>query len=116
MAVVVYETNNAGASWSRLPSGPLGGFGYPSGLSMTTDGVGILTEDRGVSYRTSDGGRHWHPLRSITAPDTREGLSAAQVSDSTALILVFSGDTGTTLYRSTDGDRQWTVVRQWPPR
>jgi photosystem II stability/assembly factor-like uncharacterized protein len=116
VAVAVYATDDAGASWSRLPSGPLGGFGYPSGLSMTTDGVGILTEERGVSYRTDDGGRHWHPLLSITAPDVREGLSATQVSDSTARILVFSGDTGTTLYRSTDGDRHWTAVRRWPPR
>jgi photosystem II stability/assembly factor-like uncharacterized protein len=123
----LFRTADGGATWMRLVDihmvshrpeepGGISSFGYPSGLSMTGDGVGTLTEDRGVSYRTSDGGRHWHPLRSITAPDTREGLSASQVSDSTALILVFSGDSGTTLYRSTDGDRHWTTVQRWPPR
>lgn len=116
MAVAIYATRDAGASWTRLPSGLLGNFGYPSGLSMTASGTGILTEDRGMSYATSDGGRRWRPLRSVTAPDTREGIAATQVTATTAFILVFSGDTGTTLYRSTDGDRHWTTVNRWPPR
>ena len=116
VAVAIYTTRDAGRSWTRLPSGPLGSFGYPSGLSMTASGVGILTEDRGMSYATSDGGRRWRPLRSITAPDTREGIAATQLSATRAFILVFSGDSGTTLYRSTDGDRHWTTVQRWPPR
>ena len=116
VAVAVFTTDDSGASWMRLPTGRLGGFGYPSGLSMTASGVGILTENRGVTYATSDGGRDWRPLRSITAPDTREGIAATQVTPTMAFVLVFSGDTGTTLYRSTDGDRHWTVVRRWPPR
>jgi len=114
--VRVATSKDAGASWTRLPTGQLGGFGYPSGLSMTASGVGILTEDRGMSYATSDGGRRWRPLRSITAPDTREGIAATQLSATRAFILVFSGDSGTTLYRSTDGDRHWTTVQRWPPR
>ena len=116
VAVQVFSTDDSGTSWTRLPTGHLGSFGYPSGLSMTASGVGILIEDRGRSYATSDGGRRWRPLRSITAPDTREGIAATQVTATTAFILVFSGDTGTTLYRSTDGDRHWTAVHRWPPR
>jgi len=116
VAVQVFTTDDSGASWTRLPTGQLGSFGYPSGLSITASGVGILTEDRGMSYATSDGGARWRPLRSITAPDTREGIAATQLTATTAFILVFSGDTGTTLYRSTDGDRHWTTVQRWPPR
>jgi photosystem II stability/assembly factor-like uncharacterized protein len=124
----LFESEDGGRTWHRLlavrmsgrprssHTGGIDSFGYPSGLSMTADGVGILTEDRGMSYATSDGGRHWRPLRSITAPDTREGIAATQVSATTAFVLVFSGDTGTTLYRSTDGDRHWTPVQRWPPR
>jgi photosystem II stability/assembly factor-like uncharacterized protein len=71
--------------------------------------------DRGMSWVTVDGGRYWRPLRPITAPDAREEFSATQLSHRTAVILVFSGDSGTTLYRTDDGDRRWTVVRRGPP-
>jgi len=116
VAVSVHMTENGGTSWSRLPRGRLGSFGYPSGLTMTAGGDGILTMIRGFSWVTHDGGRHWQPLRSITAPDIRQGLSATQISRRRSVMLVYSGDTGTTLYRSDDGDRTWSLVRRWPAR
>jgi photosystem II stability/assembly factor-like uncharacterized protein len=122
----LFKTTDGGATWVRLIdinfeasrpqlTGGLTGSGYPSALSMTTDGHGLLAMGREFSWRTSDGGRHWHPLRSITSPDAREGFAVDQLSATTALMLVWSGDTGTTLYRTSDGDLHWSIVRRWRP-
>jgi photosystem II stability/assembly factor-like uncharacterized protein len=83
--------------------------------SLTADGYGLLALGRDVSWHTRDGGRHWRPLDSITRPDTREGFGVNQLSATTAVMLVFSGDTGITLYLSTDSDRHWSIVRRWRP-
>jgi photosystem II stability/assembly factor-like uncharacterized protein len=106
-----YETPCTG---SRRPvASGLSGFSDPSALSMAADGRGLLAMDRAWSFRTSDGGRHWQPLRSITSPDTREALAVDQLSPDTALALVWSGDTGTTLYHTTDGGLHWSIVRRF---
>jgi hypothetical protein len=122
----LYQTSDGGATSVRLidihvqGSQPqltrgLTSSGYPSALSMTADGHGLLAMGREFSWRTSDGGRHWLPLRSITSPDVREGFAVDQLSAATALMLVWSGDTGTTLYRTSDGDLHWSVARRWRP-
>jgi len=122
----LYRTSDGGVTWRRLidihfqgsrplMAGGLSGSGYPSALCMAADGHGMLAVDRAFTYRTVDGGRHWRPLRSITSPDTREGLAVDQLSPDTALMLVWSGDTGTTLYHTTDGDLRWSIVRRFSP-
>jgi photosystem II stability/assembly factor-like uncharacterized protein len=122
----LYRTSDGGATWTRLIDirfqgsrtqirGGLRGFGYPSGLSMTAGGYGLLAMGRDVSWYTRDGGRHWRPLYSITRPDTREGFAVSQLSATTALVLVFNGDTGITLYRTIDGDHHWSRLRRWRP-
>jgi hypothetical protein len=55
---------------------------------MAADGHGLLAVDRAFTYRMSDGGRHWQPLRSITSPDTRNGFAVDQLSSDTASMLV----------------------------
>jgi photosystem II stability/assembly factor-like uncharacterized protein len=122
----LYETSDGAAIWTRLIdihfqgsrpqfTGGLPGFGYPTGLSMTADGYGLLAMGRDFSWRTRDGGRHWRPLHSITRPDTREGFGVSQLSATSAVMFVFSGGTGITLYRTTDSDRHWLIVRRWRP-
>jgi photosystem II stability/assembly factor-like uncharacterized protein len=120
----VYETVDGGRRWRRLVNvyfeprrirdGGLERYGYPTGISFIRSGRGLLLQDRGVSYLTTDGGRSWTRLRA-TKPDDRIGKSGWVVSDRIAYLLV-QAEARHELLRTVDGGGAWTIVHVWSRR
>jgi photosystem II stability/assembly factor-like uncharacterized protein len=124
-SMALYRTSSGGRTWKRLVNdhfepGPIrrGGFAgrYPRGISFTGSGRGLLWARRGVSYGTTDGGRHWLPIPGTSA--TREGLSGWVVSDRVGYLLLQNDDLRRDweLLRTDDGGKRWRRVHSWPRR
>lgn len=119
----VYETADGATSWRLVAKGSFaagtsrGGlsvFGYVGGLTFVRSGRGLLWETRGSTYRTSNGGRSWRGL-SVTAPETREGLSGWLVDDRLGFLLLQNDRRARyELLRTDDGGTTWKLVRIWP--
>ncbi len=100
----------------RSSAGAICGCGYPSGVEFARGGRGLIWESGDLTYRTSDGGRTWSHV-TFTVTDYVTGLSATQVSETIAYVLVHdSGDDRWDLRRTDDGGRTWRVVRVWRTR
>jgi photosystem II stability/assembly factor-like uncharacterized protein len=120
----LYTTANGGVTWKRLLNvyfeparNQLGGLqraGYPHGISFTGNGRGLLWSDRGSTFRTRDGGRHWLPVRA-TRHEEQAGLSGWQVNDRVGYLLlqVNARRYGWRLLRTENGGRTWRLVRSW---
>ena len=91
--------------------------GYAGGMSFTRGRHGLLWSARGQTLRTSDGGRHWQPIRA-TSPEAREAYSGWLVNDRVGYLLL--QDSGRPqdweLLRTEDGGRSWRLVRSWSRR
>jgi photosystem II stability/assembly factor-like uncharacterized protein len=119
----VYETKDGGRSWGFLAgsdardkhrSGGLSAAGYPGDLEFYGN-WGLITQHRGLSYVSSDGGWSWRALR-VTSPETAEGDDSSLVSPSVGFLLRSRGPQERELLRTDDGGRSWRVVRRWPRR
>jgi photosystem II stability/assembly factor-like uncharacterized protein len=115
----VYETADGGRTWRFLAgpdlrhkhSGGLCFCGYAGEIAFSGS-FGLLTQHRGYSYRSSDGGRTWRPLR-VTSPELVEGDDASVVSANTGYLLRGRFSRYEELLRTRDGGRTWRVIRHW---
>lgn len=83
----LYRTTDGGHDWTEVTSvgfyGPpqpkngLPGGGYITGLDFVNDRMGLLTEDRGPAFITTDGGRSWKGLNTDHAFSCPDLLDAA---------------------------------------
>jgi photosystem II stability/assembly factor-like uncharacterized protein len=128
-AKAIYSTADNGQNWRRLiavalpgigktSSGGIASYGYPSGLSFSSDGTGLLWEGRGTTYLTHDGGYRWRPLTSLTKPEANFGSSAAVISSEEAFLLQTGGSASDAmvLYATTDAGSSWVLVHGWKSR
>jgi hypothetical protein len=120
----LYLTRDGGTHWERLVNayfeparirlGGLEGSGYAQGIAFARTGHGLLWSARGDTLRTSDGGRHWRPIKA-TSPETREAYSGWLVNGRVGYLLL--QDDGSRphweLLRTVDGGRTWRLVRSW---
>ena len=124
-SMALYMTSNGGKRWKLLVNDHFepgrvrrGGFAgrYPRGISFTPSGRGLLWAGRGVTYRTSDDGRHWQPVTATSG--LREGLSGWLVSHRVGYLLVQNDSMARDweLLRTDDGGKRWRRVHSWPRR
>lgn len=123
MGKAVYHLTDKG--WKRLAYtlfpqpraksvGGLSVLGYPLGISMATEGFGMIWEDRGPLYVTHDGGRHWTANPNLVVIDYDYGLSALALHHGVGYFLKSKGGAGgETLYKTTNASRTWHVVHRW---
>jgi hypothetical protein len=122
----LFTTRDGGIRWTlvmdagyrragRSSPGAICGCGYPSGVAFARGGRGLIWQSGGT-FRTGDGGRTWSHL-TFTVTDYVVGLSAAQVSATTAYLLVRTvAEQRWDLRRTDDGGRSWRVVHVWQTR
>ena len=114
---VLYRSADGGIRWSRVSAlpravtGAAGCYGSTVSVSFTTaqDGWAAAAHDgRTVTYRTTDGGRHWE-----LGPRTLPGQSGTQISpviqatDATHAWLLTPGDQ---LYSTVNGGAAWRRI------
>lgn len=69
----LYGTTDGGRTWSLvagpsikpLAPGPLGSSGYVGPLAFATPNDGWIALQRGGVWQTTDGGKHWSPIKAI---------------------------------------------------
>jgi photosystem II stability/assembly factor-like uncharacterized protein len=117
----VFETRDGGKRWHLVADalftqtgrnrGGLSVGGYAYGMSFEPSGDGLLWQARGDTYATSDGGRHWRPLR-LTTPEP-DGVGGSVVSPDVRFLLLHHSSTGPyDLVRLLPSGRAH-VVRRW---
>ena len=94
------------SGWQPLPPWPLA---QVSALAAVSQDVAYAISDRGVLFRTQDGGTRWTQLLPAPAP---AGLVDA-VSTTTALAAQDPADAGAIL-RSDNGGRSWSQIAELP--
>lgn len=101
----IYRTSNAGATWQRVTSFPLGGSWYH--LDFVSPTVGFMGSN-GATVRTQDGGATW-TLRSgypscpvMYGMDFRDSLVGLCGGDRVSTI-----DGGPGIFKTTDGGVTW---------
>jgi photosystem II stability/assembly factor-like uncharacterized protein len=110
-AVVVFETDDGGASWNHVAGATAGPFGGP--VTFTSASGGWTWNRRGLMYRTADGGRTWQRVR-LPALHGYELVAAAEpkVSGDGAVVVITrlrsaGGVARTAFYASEDGGASW---------
>jgi photosystem II stability/assembly factor-like uncharacterized protein len=118
MPKAVYRLTRHG--WKRIAYTPFQGrgyggiaaYGYPVGMTMADDGLGIIWESRGTTYVTRDGGSHWH-----AGPGRAEidfGQSAAVLPHGVGyLLLAVGGSEHRRLLVTRDGGHTWHIAHRW---
>ena len=113
-----------GHGWKRVAytpfpygHGAFGGistYGYPHGITMATDGFGLIWESRGTLYVTRDGGSHWTGLPKVAQPEVDFGISAYALRSGIGFVLLAKGGTANRrLLETTDAGRSWRTLHIW---
>lgn len=110
MSKAVYRLGANG--WRRIDHG-LSGFGYPIGMAMADDGLGLIWESRGTLYVTRDGGSHWAGEPKVAAPEVDFGLSGVALPHGIGYVLLMRARFRQRLLETTDAGRTWHVVHRW---
>jgi photosystem II stability/assembly factor-like uncharacterized protein len=119
MSKAVYRTRDGGRSWRieaetswRRSHGGIGGYGYPSGISIAADGFGLLWENRGHLYTTRNGGRSWVARTRVTEGEIDFGVDGASLPDGRGhMLLRHLGRTREArLLATSDYGRTWSIV------
>jgi len=80
---------------------------------MSDDGFGMIVEDRGPLYVTTDGGSHWTARPRVASPaNDGGGLSAVALRSGVGFVLV-RGAAGWRLSSTPDRGRTWRIVHRW---
>jgi len=116
----VYESRDQGRTWRaraetivfghRRFHGGISFYGYPLGISLASDGGGLLWEGRGTLYSTRDGGRHWHQHLRVAEPEADFGISGWSLLGGDGFVLL-QRLPRIKLVAHMDG--RWNVRRRW---
>lgn len=116
----VYESRDQGRTWRaraetivfghRRFHGGISFYGYPLGISLASDGSGLLWEGRGTLYSTQDGGRHWHQHLRVSTPEADFGIAGWSLLGGDAFVLL---QRMPTIKLVAHIDRRWSVRRRW---
>jgi photosystem II stability/assembly factor-like uncharacterized protein len=116
----ILETRDGGTTWSMracgcprpVARGRITWSGYPRGLRFTPAGDGVLFQFRGEPIVvTHDGGRTWRNW--VGRPEVDFEVDASIVSSRLIYALAGSGHGDARLLLTTDGGRDWRLVRRW---
>jgi hypothetical protein len=121
MSKAVYRLGVSG--WKRIAYTPLVGkgkvggisaYGYPEGMAMADEGLGLIWESRGTLYVTRDGGYHWIGEPHVARPEVDFGISGAALRGGVAyLVLSRGGSMVRRLLVTHDAGRHWRAVHRW---
>jgi len=107
----VYQTDDGGASWTRVAGSTPGPFGGP--VTFTSASDGWTWNGGGLMYRTQDGGQTWQPVRlpavggfKLVAADQPESFGG-DVVIVIARLRSSGGSVSTAFYESEDRGANW---------
>jgi hypothetical protein len=112
-ARTLYGSTNGGDTWTKLPDPAFGDGWITDGVADAGGGHAVIaTSSAGGAglLATTDGAQHWVEVLRMT--DTG-GASWGDLGfeNRTTGVVVFSPNSGGTLYRTTDGGVTWSKVR-----
>jgi photosystem II stability/assembly factor-like uncharacterized protein len=103
----IFATHDGGATWSMIDGGPRDAMGLEM-LSPTVGFLQVLTDDRPVLLRTTDGGKSWRDALGL-ASDSVDSLDVDAL-DARNVFVYLHGTRGTQVYRSHDGGESFTFA------
>ncbi len=112
-------TTDYGSTWQAVPNLPaIGTNAYLYDFEFTSELVGfvagyLINEDKGVLYKTEDGGINWSVIYELSPFGDVNNVSFKQLTFATghAMYMVV----GAMLYKSLDNGLSWDVVRTDAP-
>jgi photosystem II stability/assembly factor-like uncharacterized protein len=114
----IYKTNNGGATWTQLsngvPTGSAVGLSIrlalgPSAPQTVYATVFTSSTSYPLRYRTTNGGTNWSRLPTLPEQEDPRYSHAVLSVDPTDPRVVYANAVGS-VYRSTDGGQNWTVI------
>jgi hypothetical protein len=116
----IFETRDRGRTWAMracgcqapLTRGRITWSGYPRGMHFIPDGHGVLFQFRGSPILiTHDGARTWR--HGVGQPEIDLNVDASIVSPRRIYALAAQTAERARLLVTTDGGRNWRLVRRW---
>ncbi|HEY6049910.1 MAG TPA: hypothetical protein VIZ58_01580, partial [Thermoanaerobaculia bacterium] len=111
----IFRTRDGGASWQKLPVGPVQNLGSSASLIAVDRGspgslLASASGGFGALWRSTDGGDSWS---TVGRPGTNGTVQALAISPGSPA-RAFAANSTNGLFRSTDGGVSWTLVWSVP--